>query len=174
MLKRFGADRRGLAGVEFALLAPLMVLLYYGMAELTLAMMAERRASHAASIVADLVAQVGSTSSSEVNDMFTVGNALLRPFPTAPLKMRVSSVKADNNGVAQVVWSRGYGQGGRSAGQISGFPANLIAANESIIMTEVTYTYDSPIHKVLPNALTFSDTFYLRPRKTAEVTCTTC
>ena len=40
-LARFGRDQRGLAAVEFALLAPIMILLYCGLGELTLAMMAE-------------------------------------------------------------------------------------------------------------------------------------
>ena len=174
MLRRFRRDQGGVAGVEFALVAPVMILLYYGMVELTLGMMAQRRASHAVSVVADLVSQVSSTTSTEVTDIFSVGTAILRPFPAGPLKMRITSVKNINN-VNTVVWSRGYGQGGRGqGGTVAGFPANLIAANESIIMAEVTYTYDSPIHQVLPNALAFSQTFYLRPRKSIEVVCPSC
>ena len=172
-MNRFGRDQSGLAGVEFALLAPVMILLYYGMVELTLGMMAERRASHAASVVADLVSQSASTTSSEMTDIFSVGVAILRPFPSSPLKMRISSVKNVSN-VNTVVWSRGYGQSGLTAGSSTSLPANLLAAGESIVKAEVTYTYDSPIHQVLPNAKVFSDTFYLRPRKSAEVTCTTC
>ena len=172
-LGRFGRDERGLAGVEFALVAPLMILLYYGMVELTLGMMAERRASHAASVVADLVSQTSSTSSTEMTDIFNVGVAILSPFPAAPLKMRISSIKNVSN-VNTVVWSRGYGQGGRTAGSSASLPASLLASGESIIMAEVTYTYDSPIRQVIPNAKVFSDTFYLRPRKSSEVACSTC
>ena len=174
MLRRFSRDRRGIAAVEFAICAPVMILLYYGVAELTLGMMAERRASHAASVVADLVAQTSSTSSAEVTDMFNVGAAILAPFPSAPLKLRVSAVTADANGVAQVVWSRGYGQGGLGTGPVASFPAGLLAANESIIMTEMKYTYDSPLHEALPNALNFAETFYLKPRKSSSVACSNC
>jgi Flp pilus assembly protein TadG len=173
VLSRFRRDQCGLAGVEFALLAPVMILLYYGLVELTLGMMAERRASHAASVVADLVSQSASTTSSEMTDIFSVGVAILRPFPSAPLRMRVSSIK-NNSNVNTVVWSRGYGQSGRTAGSSATLPAGLLASGESIIMAEVTYTYDSPVHQVLPNAKVFSDTFYLRPRKSVEVTCPTC
>ena len=172
-LGRFGRDQRGLAGVEFAFIAPVMVLLYYGMVELTLGMMAERRASHAASVVADLVSQASSTTSTEMGDIFNVGVAILRPFPSAPLKMRITSVKMVST-TPTVVWSRGYGQGGRSAGATMTLPTSLLSSGESIIVAEVTYTYDSPIHQVLPSAKVFSDTFYLRPRKSAEVVCTTC
>ena len=174
MLKRFSRDRRGIAAVEFAICAPVMILLYYGVAELTLGMMAERRASHAASIVADLVAQTSSTTSSEVTDIFNVGVAILQPFPSTSLKLRVSAVTADASGVAKVVWSRGYGQGGLGVGPVAGFPSGLLAANESIIMTEMKYTYDSPLHQAVPSALNFAETFYLRPRKSSAVACSTC
>ncbi len=174
MLKRFARDRRGVAALEFALCAPVMILLYCGVAELTLGLMAERRASHAASIVADLVAQESSTTATEMTDIFNVGNAILRPFPSTALKMRISAITADNNGIAKVVWSQGKGQSGRSVGTISGFPSNLLAANESIIMAEVSYSYDSPLHQVLRTPLNYSETFYLKPRKSAAVACSSC
>jgi Flp pilus assembly protein TadG len=173
MLSRLRRDQSGLAGVEFALIAPLMILLYYGMVELTLGMMAERRASHAASVVADLVSQTASTTGAEMDDIFSVGAAILRPFPATSLKMRIASVTRTNS-VNKVVWSRGYGQSGRGVGTTASLPANLLADNESIILAEVTYTYDSPVHQVLPIAKVFNDTFYLRPRKSSEVACPSC
>ena len=48
MLKRFSRDRRGSAAVEFAFIAPIMLLMYFGLAEMTQAMMASRRAHHVA------------------------------------------------------------------------------------------------------------------------------
>ena len=36
-------------------------------------------------------------------------------------------------------------------------------------MSEVTYTYDSPVDMLMPNAVTFSRKFYLRPRKSDKV-----
>jgi hypothetical protein len=39
-------------------------------------------------------------------------------------------------------------------------------------MSEVTYDYDSPVDFFMPNAVTFNRKFYLRPRKSDEVTRT--
>src|SRR5471032_2729651 len=110
-LKRAGRDQRGAAAVEFALIAPVAILLYCGFAELTMAMMAERRAAHSASVVADLVAQSTQVSTAEMTDIFNIGNAIMNPFATAPLKLRVTSVTADVNGVPRVTWSQGHGLG---------------------------------------------------------------
>jgi Flp pilus assembly protein TadG len=171
MLRRAGSDQRGAAAIECALLAPVAILLACGFAERTMAMMAERRAAHAASVVADLVSQSDRVTSAQMADIFTIGDAILNPFPAAPLKLRVSSITADANGVPRVTWSQGHGLGALAGGtQVSGFPSTLLAAGDSVIQADVQYAYVSPLQMTLPNALTFSDTFYLRPRRSASVT----
>ena len=108
-------------------------------------------------------------TTAKMNDIFAVGAAIVKPFPTTPLKLRVSDVKADSSGVARVVWSRGSGLSQLGTGPASAFPASLLAAGDSVIMAEVQYSYTSPIHKLLPDALTFTQTYYLKPRRSAEV-----
>ena len=163
-------DTRGLAAVEFALLAPVMVLLYLGLAEFTMAMMAERRVAHTASVIADLVAQTPQLKSGDITDIFTVGGSILNPFPTTPLKMRITSVIADTNAVPKVSWSQGQGLSALATNATVTVPNNLLAAGDSVVMADVQYVYTSPLQIVLPNALTFSSTFYLRPRRSPSVT----
>ena len=124
MLRRLKTDERGVAAIEFALIAPVAILLYCGFAELTMAMMAERRAAHAASVVADLVAQTSQITGSQVTDVFAVAGAIMDPLPTATLRFRVTSVTADVNGAPKVIWSQGNGLDARSpaATTVSGFP----------------------------------------------------
>ncbi|WP_374469113.1 TadE/TadG family type IV pilus assembly protein [Phenylobacterium sp.] len=170
MLRRFRKDERGLAALEFALVAPLMVMVYLGLSELTLAMMAERRASHATSVVADLVAQSSQIDGNGMTDIFHVADAVLKPYPSNTLKMRVTSVKADANAVPKVAWSRGDGLPALTKDTVAtAVPAGLLLAQESVVMTEMTYTWTSPLQKMLPVPLTFSQTFFLKPRKSSEV-----
>lgn len=170
-LKRARDDQRGVAAIEFALIAPVAILLYCGFAELTMAMMAERRAAHTASVVADLVSQTPSVTTAAMTDIFNVGNSIIYPFPAAPLLLRVTSVTADAQGVARVTWSKGHGMGALTGGAaIPSVPANLLAVGDSVIMADVQYAYTSPLKMTLPTALTFKDTFYLKPRRSASVT----
>jgi Flp pilus assembly protein TadG len=171
MLNRFFRDRRGAAAVEFAFVAPMMILLYYGMAELTQGMMADRRASHVASIIGDLVAQDTQVNQTEMNDVFNVGRALVAPFPTAPLSMRITSIRADAGGTPRVVWSQVSGSMSAlgAGGSVAGVPTGLMAANESVIMAEATYVYTSAIQKTMPTPVTFTQKYYLKPRKGSEV-----
>jgi Flp pilus assembly protein TadG len=173
MLKRLRKDERGVAAVEFALMAPVMILLYCGLAELTMGMMAERRASHAAAVVADLVSQSNQMNATQMTDIFQVADAIMKPFPAETLKMRVTSVWADDNAVPKVQWSRGDGLTPLSANiTATAVPANLMVAHDSVIMAEVSYAYDSPLRQVLPDTLTFTHTFFLRPRKSPQVVWT--
>lgn len=171
MLRRLKDDKRGVAAVEFALIAPIMILLYMGIVEVTLAMMANRRAGHTAAVVGDLVAQSGQMNTAQMNDIFEVGDALMKPFPSTGLKMRITSVKANAQGAPKVVWSRGSGMTGLSGGaDATGVPSNLLAAGESVVMAEVTYTWTSPLGQTLTDAMAFNQKFFLRPRKAVEVT----
>jgi Flp pilus assembly protein TadG len=176
MLRRLLKDIRGVSAVEFALIAPVMIMLYLGLAEMTMGLMANRRVSHVASAVGDLVAQFPSTSTSDIDDIFEVGEAVMSPFPAGTLSIRLTSVKADVNGTPKVVWSRVHGTAlsALAANATVTLPENLIAANESVIMADTRYTYTSTVTQALPDSMVFSDTYYLRPRRSDAVTCSTC
>lgn len=169
-LNRLRRDRRGVSAVEFALIAPAMIAFYFGMAEITQALLAERRAAHAAAAIGDLVAQSSTVSSADLTDIFAIAATIMKPYPTTTLKMRVSSVTADSAGTPKVDWSSASGLTALTAGAtVTGVPADIISAGQSVVMSEVTYAYDSPVDFMVPNAVTFSRTFYLRPRKSDKV-----
>lgn len=171
----FTRDRRGVAAVEFALIAPVLILIYMGLAEVTMALMAERRASHATAVVADLVAQDTLTTRTELNDLFSVAEEILSPFSPSGMKIRTTAIRADANGVPKVVWSYGKGIAGYGKGStVAGLPKDLIVAYDTLIMSEMAYNYDSAIKYAIPNALNFKETYYLRPRKLEMVNCTDC
>ena len=54
ILGRFAGDRRGVSAVEFALLAPLMITLYVGCAEVSDGVGADRKVSLTAAALANL------------------------------------------------------------------------------------------------------------------------
>lgn len=178
LMRRFRRDDRGVSAVEFALVLPIMVLLYLGLTEIMMSMMAERRAQHAASAVGDLVAQNPrqKIAKADVDAIFYVGVASLRPYPTDELSLRVSSVQSDANNVPRVLWSLSQGPAlpKKALGEAVDVPGNLLNVGDSVIMSEVAYSYDNPLMKIIPRSLSFTDTFYLRPRRTSVITCTDC
>ncbi len=174
LLRRFRDDKRGMAAVEFALIAPALILLYFGVVELCQAIIADRKTNHVASAVGDLVSQAETVSTSDLSDIFSIGNTIMSPFPTSTLQMRVTSVTANGSGTPLVDWSRGYGgYTALAVGATVTLPMTL-AAGQSMVMSETQYRYTSVVQYVLPNALTYTEKYYLRPRRSDKVTCTGC
>ena len=173
ILRRLAGDRRGVSAVEFALLAPIMIAFYFGLAEFCQGFMAQKRMGHASAMVADLVSQTDIITPAQLDDVFEIGGLIMKPFSANPLKLRVSQLTRDNNGVVKVVWSRGKGWIARTVGSTVTIPAGLIDNGETIIFSEATYDYDSPVDYLMPAITRFSHTYYLRPRLTEQVTLDT-
>ena len=70
-LRAFGRAAEGLAAVEFALLLPVLLLLYAGCIELTTALALDRKTSRAASTLVDLLAQDAPTLLAGTDAVYT-------------------------------------------------------------------------------------------------------
>jgi Flp pilus assembly protein TadG len=173
LFRRLAGDDRGVSAVEFALIAPILIFFYMGLAEFCQGYMAQKRMGHAAAMVADLVAQEESVSADTVDDIFEIGTLIMRPFPATPLNQRVSSITR-TDGIAKVDWSVGDGMDPRDDGEVVTLPPDLIADGESVIMSEATYDYDSPADYLMPAVTQFSHSYYLRPRTSDRTTCDDC
>ena len=166
-------DRRGVSAVEFAFIAPVLLVFYCGMSELTEAMMAQRRLVALASSIGDVVARQSNVTDAQRTDIFQIGNTLMAPFPTATLTMCVVSVSSDTKGKDTVDWAEPYNSPVNcpTAGTvITSIPDSVLPASGSVIMSKASYAYDSPLKLVSPQTIVFRRTFYLRPRLSDKVT----
>ena len=173
LIRRWSGDERGVSAIEFAMLAPVLILFYMGMTEFCQGFMAQKRMGHVSAMVADLIAQEETVTPATVDDIFDIGGLIMKPFPTATLNQRVSSVSRAS-GSATVDWSRGDGMTARAVGSTMTLPADLVEDGESVIVAEVTYDYDSAADYLMPGLTRFSHTYYLRPRTVDKTTCPAC
>ena len=171
LLARLIRDRRGVSAVEFALIAPLMILMYFGAAELTQAYMAQKRVTHVASVIADLTSQETTLNQGMVDDIFAAGQHILQPFPAAPLSQRLTSIERHTDGTTTVLWTRTSGGGTFGPTGSIPLPADVLENGETIIVAEALYTYTSTVGDLLPDGVQFDAIYYLRPRLTNRVTC---
>jgi Flp pilus assembly protein TadG len=165
----------GVVAIEFALIIPVMLTLYFGTLETTNAMTAARRVTNVAQSAADLTAQAASLSTSDINDIFAASSAILAPFPTNAVKITISSVVANASSATntKVSWSKAYGgASARSTNSSVTLPTGLTTAGSSVIMVEVTYTYTSPIATFITGPITMREVAYLKPRRSIEVALT--
>jgi Flp pilus assembly protein TadG len=172
-LKRLGqvrGEKRGVSAIEFALIAPVMIAMFFGAAESSLLLSADRKVTQTASTVTDLVAQTERLSESELTDIFVASRTVMEPFTGAPC-MRVTSVIMPTPGSPQVEWTRANGctGPGPAPGSAMAGVNDLLTVGGSVVVGEITYNYSSPISTFFSSNLTLSERFYLRPRRSAKV-----
>lgn len=168
---RFVRNRVGASAMEFALIAPVLILVYFGLGELGQGLMAQRRVSHVASTIGDLSAQVSILHDSDLADIAAVGNTMMWPMATTPLAMRITSITENASSQVLVDWSYAQGVTPYANSAPITVPTGLISnPGDSVIMSEATYAYTSPVSVVLPNGINFSEKYYFRPRKSVQVT----
>jgi Flp pilus assembly protein TadG len=158
--------RRGAAALEFALVAPILIVFHLGSVELVQAWEAHRRAAHIAAALADLVAQNRTVSDAELADILKAGPMLMDPFPASNVGERISSISANAWGNITVDWSA---TSNWTAGGTPSIPNGFLSANESVILAEVTYAHSALFGLVLPGTFTIQKRAYLRPRLSNQV-----
>jgi Flp pilus assembly protein TadG len=167
--KRFRRDDSGVSAIEFALILPAMVAMFFGIGEVTNYMQANSRMTKVASTVADLVAQDTAISDDEMTNIFNCAEAIMQPFDAANGWVRVTSIVANAQGQTTVAWSDGQGISDRAVGSSITVPGGVAPPNSSVIFTEVSYNYSSSFGMFLTDGVTATDQFYARPRRSVSV-----
>ena len=176
-LKTIDKNIEGVAAVEFALILPLLALLYLGGIELSLLMQADRRVTTVTATIGDLASRQTTLNNDDVSDIFDAARIIISPLDPALAQMRLSSLVADNNGQVTVEWSDGCNTTPRADGSSVGdLPQGIVPAGGSIILAEVMYEYDSLVNFLTDGEngraisdVTLDDRFYLRPRRTEVI-----
>jgi len=163
-LARLRGDQSGVSTVEFAMLLPLMLMLYLGTAEISLGIGIDRKVTLTSRTVADLASQVSTIASSDMSNILGASSAVIAPYDPTQLKVTVSEVTIDANNNASIAWSCTLGGSAHAVGSAVTLPSALNVANTSLIWGESAYTYRPPIGYVVTGTLNLSDQIYMRPR----------
>ncbi len=163
-LRRFRRDRSGVSALEFALLLPIMVTLYLGGIEIGDALTINRKVTHVTSSLADLVTQSRTLSNTDMTNIFDAATAIVTPYQTGLLRMKVSGVSIDGQGVARVAWSDARNDTALAVNSIIEIPDAVRQANSFLVTAEVHYDYTPTIGYVMTGTFDLADHFYLRPR----------
>jgi len=164
----FVATGSGLAAIEFAIILPLMLLLYLGSFEIAEAVSLKRQVVLTASTVANIVTQYASISqTSEMPDILNASSAVLAPHPVANAIVTVSCIKIDGNGTATVAWSQSLNGAARNIGQTVNLPPGLDVPNTSLILGETTYAYNPLMDFMHIGTLDLYSSVYMSPRSSS-------
>ena len=126
IVRRFWRDRRAVSAVEFALVFPVLLVVFLGGSELAIALTVDRKVRAAMGYATDLVSQSTQLSETDLKKLFSIAKGSLPPYSITPLDMRVTQIKIDEHGKATVDWScRTNGYDALAPGTVVSPPAQL-------------------------------------------------
>jgi Flp pilus assembly protein TadG len=167
-------DDRGNTAIEFAIIAPLALVMFFGTVEFSSAIAVKRKIEMVTQQLADLASRYTSVNDADMTNFGKIGDAMLTPYSATPLKATITEIYIDPaTGVARAQWSTGDVP--RGAGTAVPLPGNLIAKdaqnkiipNQYLIFTETSYLYQPAVGYVMGHAgVNLSDKTYMRPRLT--------
>ena len=169
----FARDRRGVSAVEFALILPVMLLLFFGGMEIEQGVSLDRMVVLTASTVTNLVAQYTTISQrSQMPDILNASVQVLAPNSSANATVVVSAIAIDNNGRATVTWSQTLNGTARPVGQVVSVPAALDTPNTTIIFGETTYAYTPMFDFIHAGTIRLYSCDYMFPRASTTINLT--
>jgi Flp pilus assembly protein TadG len=176
-LIRFRTAASGLAGIEFAFIAPLVATLLLGTIQICSVLSCYQKLSTLVSNISDLTAMTSSVNSTDISNAYSAGNAILYPFPSGQTTIVITSVVySAATGLNTVAWSRSQNGTALTQGAVVNVPTGVIATTDgaSAIMVTVGYAYTPPIGNFLVGSVQMSATSYARPRQSLSVACNGC
>ena len=192
LTRRGVADSRGTAAVEFAMLLPIMITLFFGTVETSMALLARADVSLMASTTADLIAQASQVQTADISNAYNAAGTILYPYydpsqtGSAKPSIRITSVIYDTTTTSlssgKIAWTCTQTGSGtlspttRAVGDTVTFgpplipsSQDLMTANGSVLIAEIAYSYASPTGKVITGAMNFTNNFVTKPRRVPQI-----
>src|ERR1700722_5583156 len=179
-------DCRGIAATEFAVIVPIMLVMFFGVVEFSSGVAVDRKVTLIARTTSDLTSQSTSVADTDMTNFFTASYAIFQPYSSAPsfppAQITISELYIDPATLkARVQWSK-LGTitpgsppvvvlgTGRAVSSVVVIPAALAVGGTYLIFSEVSQLYTPAVGYVMNKAgVTLSDVSYTRPRQSTCV-----
>jgi Flp pilus assembly protein TadG len=139
-------DRSGIAATEFAMIVPIMLVLFFGIIEITNGVAAYRDVSTMAHTTSDLTTQSLSVMDSDLTNFFNASTGILYPYVTSAtdpnLKQSIALLWVNPTLQARIQWAKNSdGSTPSPAGTVVSIPVSLQVANTYVIYSSTSYLY---------------------------------
>src|SRR5258707_11859440 len=88
-------DRNGLAATEFAVIVPVMLVMFFGTVEFSSAVAVNRKISMVTQQLADLASRYTTVNDTDMTNFGIIGDAMLTPYPSTPLQATITEIYID-------------------------------------------------------------------------------
>jgi Flp pilus assembly protein TadG len=184
-------DRRGVSAVEFALIAPVLIVVFMGLSDLTTATLAQLHVNRAAEGTADVVATYQNLNqATDMPNMLNAATYFMTPYSSTPLNVRITDIYYDGNQshtYGLVYWSCAMnGSTSTSASKYTPYTyntqfqyvpglnqqnienvlwtRNASAIGTSVIVVETSYSFSSPSSFIIQGVHVMTSAYATIPR----------
>jgi Flp pilus assembly protein TadG len=175
-------DCSGIAATEFAVIVPLMLVMFFGTVEFSSGVAVDRKVTLIARTLSDLTSQGLTATDCTLSNSFVAATAILYPYPPppSPSGSTITELLIDPTTLqAKVQWSRSATINsagsvvlgtGHAVNTVVPIPSALAVGGTYLIWSEVSYLYKPTVGYVMSKAgITLSDVAYTRPRLTSSI-----
>jgi Flp pilus assembly protein TadG len=170
--RRLLACRAGNVAVEFALAAPVLIMMMLASAELARFVILHQKMDRVATTISDLVSRAETINESELEDIFTAASEVAYPFDLADLGVVIVSSVTNPDGNGPIVaWQRSGGGSYSGTSQVGteGDDATLtgdfeVREGETAIISEVYFDFAPFISELIVAPQVVYRTAHHRPR----------
>jgi len=177
---RFIASTRGVAAIEFAVIAPMMLLMLIETFDIGNAIAVYMKVRTATFALASITNQYSTgTNGIQSTDMTAItgsASAILAPYSSTPVTITISQIRMSSATRAKVSWSYALnGQAYATGLNWQTLPTQFTASNACnsypcyLIYAQVSYAYTPVLFSSLMSSFNLSDSLYVMPRSSACV-----
>jgi Flp pilus assembly protein TadG len=178
-LRRLWVDRSGVGAVEFALIAPLLLMIYLTVFELTIGLSVSKRVAKASGTIADLVTQQDSVDKQFLGTMLDVADSIFVPYGLNDISMNITGISVDGTN-PKVLWS--WDQSGGKPypfGNTVEIPEQMKVAGSFVVHAEVWVPHQLLMFMpgLIPSRfrnITIRRDYYFRARTGDKIACNGC
>ena len=162
----------GIAAVEFAILTPFMIALYFGLVEIAMIIHADKTTSHATNIAGDLATQVSNMNAVDMEDVLeaTLATMSLKPAQVSRVGVEILSYNMNPAGdpveIGRATLNGGFVGEAYDPADIS---ARLLTPSSGAVVARVQYEYESITYQFVEKFTTLEETFILKPRSSPDI-----
>jgi Flp pilus assembly protein TadG len=164
----------GVAAIEFALVVPLVIIVYAGGFEIVQAATVNRKLTDTTVQLANVTTQYTSLAATpDLNNIFAASSQIMAPYPTSSLTIVVTEIRTDASSVGKSAWSQGYnGAACIAAGTTVPLPAGFASPNSYYILVQTNYSYAPTIGSAFVHTIPMSDQIFMVPRQSTQIPAT--
>jgi len=171
LTRRYKSDHQGVAAIEFVFVAPVMIFMYFGLAEISSAIIADRQISHAANVAGDLATQVATINATQMSEIMTA-TTLVMGIPSNKIldvKLEIASFSRDSDDNIIPLGKATLGNPFTAAYNANDLDDLILSGSSGVVVARVEYDYEPLKLRYFDSNFTLSETFLLKPRTAANV-----